>query len=161
MKEVKATQEKRSYLCLWILTTFRCKLHLQILHCHDSRLWVSFSVHACSVAQSCPTVCNPMDCSPPTRLLLSMEFSRQEYWSGVSFPPPGDLPNPGVGPASPALAGVPLRKPQDLLPHIALMYCFTLPQKSFHSDSCLASPNPRKVEKRRYCSFSFYRRIGH
>ena len=92
---------------------------------------------------------------------LPMEFSRQEYWSGVSFPPPGDLPNPGVGPASPALAGVPLRKPQDLLPHIALMYCFTLPQKSFHSDSCLASPNPRKVEKRRYCSFSFYRRIGH
>ena len=92
---------------------------------------------------------------------LPMEFSRQEYWSWVSFPPPGDLPNPGVGPASPALAGVPLRKPQDLLPHIALMYCFTLPQKSFHSDSCLASPNPRKVEKRRYCSFSFYRRIGH
>ena len=39
---------------------------------------------------------------------LSIEFSRQEYWSGVPFPPPGDLPNPGIKPAclaSPALAG--------------------------------------------------------
>ena len=39
---------------------------------------------------------------------LSVEFSRQEYWSGLPFPPPGDLPNPGIEPASlvsPALAG--------------------------------------------------------
>ena len=36
--------------------------------------------------------------------LLSMGFSRQEYWSGLPFPPPGDLPNPGTEPASPALA---------------------------------------------------------
>ena len=34
---------------------------------------------------------------------LSMGFSRQEYWSGVSFPSPGDLPNPGIEPGSPAL----------------------------------------------------------
>ena len=39
---------------------------------------------------------------------LSMEFSRQEYWSGLPCPPPGDLPNPGIEPKSlmsPALAG--------------------------------------------------------
>ena len=36
---------------------------------------------------------------------LSMEFSKKEHWSGLSFPPPGNLPNPGVKPASPALAG--------------------------------------------------------
>ena len=36
---------------------------------------------------------------------LSMEFSRQESWSGLPFPPPGDLPNPGIKPTSPALAG--------------------------------------------------------
>ena len=36
---------------------------------------------------------------------LSMGFSRQEYWSGLPFPSPGDLPNPGTEPASPALAG--------------------------------------------------------
>ena len=33
----------------------------------------------------------------------SMEFSRQEYWSGLTFPSPGDLPNPGIEPRSPAL----------------------------------------------------------
>ena len=35
--------------------------------------------------------------------LLSMEFSRQEYWSGLPFSSPGDLPNPGIKPGSPAL----------------------------------------------------------
>ena len=34
-----------------------------------------------------------------------MGFSRQEYWSGLPFPPPGDLPNPGIKPPSPALVG--------------------------------------------------------
>jgi len=34
-----------------------------------------------------------------------MEFSRQEYWSGLSFPSPGDLPDLGIEPMSPALAG--------------------------------------------------------
>ena len=34
---------------------------------------------------------------------LSMEFSRQEYWSGLPFPSPGDLPNPGIQPGSPIL----------------------------------------------------------
>ena len=33
----------------------------------------------------------------------SMGFSRQEYWSGLPFPPPGDLPDPGIEPRSPAL----------------------------------------------------------
>ena len=39
---------------------------------------------------------------------LSMRFSRQEYWGGLPFPPPGNLPNPGIEPSSlmsPALAG--------------------------------------------------------
>ena len=42
-----------------------------------------------------------MDCYD----LLSMEFSWQEYWSGFPFPLPGDLPDPGIEPASPILAG--------------------------------------------------------
>ena len=41
----------------------------------------------CLVAQSCPTLCDPMDY--PTRLLCPWGFSRQEYWSGLPFPPPG------------------------------------------------------------------------
>ena len=36
---------------------------------------------------------------------LSMGFSRQEYWSGLLFPPPGDLTDSGIEPISPALAG--------------------------------------------------------
>ena len=35
----------------------------------------------------------------------SMGFSRQEYWSGLPFPSPGDLPDPGIEPGFPALAG--------------------------------------------------------
>ena len=53
------------------------------------------------VTQSCPTLCNPMDCS--YQAPLSMGFSRQEYWSGVPSPSPGDLPDPGIEPGSPAL----------------------------------------------------------
>ena len=52
-----------------------------------------------------PTLCNPMPCSPPGP--LSTGFSRQECWSGLLCPPPGDLPDPGVDPAvlrSPAFA---------------------------------------------------------
>ena len=37
--------------------------------------------------------------------LLRMEISRQEYWSGLPFPTPGDSPDPGIQPTSPALAG--------------------------------------------------------
>ena len=58
--------------------------------------------------QSYLTLCNPMDYSPDLQASLPMGFSRQEYWSGLSCPPPGDLPNPGIEPsslASPALAG--------------------------------------------------------
>ena len=55
------------------------------------------------VAQSCPTLCHPMDWSLEPGRLQSMEFSRQEYWSGLPFPSPGDLPDPGIEPRSPAL----------------------------------------------------------
>ena len=48
--------------------------------------------------ESCPTVCDPVECSPP-RLLQGI------LWSGWPCPPPGDLPDPGVNPGSPAWAG--------------------------------------------------------
>ena len=44
-------------------------------------------------------------CTIACQAPLSMGFSRQEYWSGLTFPPPGDLPDPGIEPRSPALAG--------------------------------------------------------
>ena len=42
-------------------------------------------------------------CTAAYQALPSMGFSRQEYWSGLPFPSPGDLPNPGIEPGSPAL----------------------------------------------------------
>ena len=52
------------------------------------------------VTQLCLTLCDPMDCSPPGS--LSMEFSRQESWSGLPFPTPGNLLDEGTEPGSPA-----------------------------------------------------------
>ena len=51
------------------------------------------------VAQSCLTLCDPTDCSPPGS--SPMGFSKQEYWSGLPFPSPGDLPDSGIEPGSP------------------------------------------------------------
>ena len=53
-------------------------------------------VHVCSVTQACPTV-TPWTVARQSP--LSMELFRQQYWSGLPFPPPGDLPNPGIKPA--------------------------------------------------------------
>ena len=50
------------------------------------------------VAQSCPTLCDPMDWAPP-----SLGFSGQGYWSGLPFSSPEDLPNPRTEPRYPAL----------------------------------------------------------
>ena len=73
-------------------------------------IWYAFAQY-CTVCyakslQSPLTLSDPMDCSLPAP--LSMEFSRQEYWSGLPCPLLGDLPNPGIKPTSlmsPALAG--------------------------------------------------------
>ena len=67
-----------------------------------------FYISRCMRAQSCGILCDPhglyIACQPP----LSIEFLRQEYWNKLPFPSPGDLPYPGIEPASlesPALAG--------------------------------------------------------
>ena len=54
------------------------------------------------VAQLCPTLCDSVD-KNNQQDLLSMEFSKQECWSGLPFPSPGDLPDPGIKPRCPAL----------------------------------------------------------
>ena len=63
-------------------------------------------LHMCAVL-TCPSLWWPHGLQP-TRLLCPWGFSRQEYGSGLPFPPSGDLPDPGIkprSPASPALAG--------------------------------------------------------
>ena len=53
------------------------------------------------VAQSCPTLCDPVDCSPLGSSVHGI--LQQESWSGLPLPSPGDLPDPGMEPRSPAL----------------------------------------------------------
>ena len=53
------------------------------------------------VAKLCLTFATPWTIA--LQVPLSVGFSRQEYWSGLPFPSPGDLPNPGIEPGSPAL----------------------------------------------------------
>ena len=56
------------------------------------------------VTQSCLTPCNPMDCSPLGSSVHGiLQAKIQKYWSGLPFPSPGDLPNPGIEPRSPTL----------------------------------------------------------
>ena len=51
------------------------------------------------ISQLRPTLCDPVDCSPPGSFVHG--FSRQECWSGWPFPSPGDLPDSGIKPGSP------------------------------------------------------------
>ena len=53
--------------------------------------------------QLCPALCNPMACGLPGSSVLG--FCRHEYWSGLLYPPPRDLPKQGIEPTSPELAG--------------------------------------------------------
>ena len=74
------------------------------------------------VAQTCLTLCNPAP--------LSMEFFRQEYWGELPFPSPGDLPDPGIEPVSPALQAAALllaiRKARTIALHLS-NFCFAAP----------------------------------
>ena len=62
---------------------------------------------------------------------LSMEFSRQEYWSGLPFPPPGDLPKPGFKPKSPVspalqVESLPIEAPGK--PHFSYKHHIFIPR---------------------------------
>ena len=64
---------------------------------------IQLETPCCLVTKSFPTLCNPMDCSPPGSSVSG--FSRKEYWSGSPFPTPRDLPDPGIEPASALVGG--------------------------------------------------------
>ena len=95
---------------LWFHWQSYCSVRLSFLDRYRCQDILHACVHECKVTQSCPTPFSPMDCklpAPPPPPRLSMGFSRQESWSGLPCPPPGDLPNPGIKPVplmSPALA---------------------------------------------------------
>ena len=72
---------------------------------NDNASWCRWDWHSPSlgalVAQSCLTLSDPVDCAHQAP--LSIGFSRPEYWSGLPFSSPGDLPDPGIKPGSPTL----------------------------------------------------------
>ena len=72
--------------------------------------WGDQSIGVSALASVLPV--NTQDCSPleipwtvARQTPLSMGFPRQEHWSGLPFPSPEDLPNPGIEPTTPVLAG--------------------------------------------------------
>ena len=83
-----------------------------------------FCTFCCLIAKSCPTLLTPWTvvCQAP----LSLGFASQEYWSGLPFPSPGDLPDPGVELGSPALAhgfSLPLRHQESPFVHFCCTFC--------------------------------------
>src|SRR5574340_381233 len=72
------------------------------------------------VTQSCPTLCYPTTVAHQAPLFIG--FSRQEYWSGLPFPPPGDLADPVIEPSSAALAGRFFTTEPPSLPHISMPF---------------------------------------
>ena len=69
------------------------------------------------VTHSGPTLCDATDCGPPGSLFMG--FSRQEHWSGLARPSPGDLPDPGIKPGSPT-------QQADSLPSESLFITYNL-----------------------------------
>ena len=100
------------------------------------------------VAQSCLTLCEPWTVAyqaPP-----SMGFSRQEYWSGVPFPSPGDLPDSGIKPGSPAfqayaLTSEPPGKPLRYTHSLAYQTRCKVTLKLFFRSQCLGSSSNFRV----------------
>ena len=67
--------------------------------------------------QSCLTLCNPMDCSPPGSSVHGILQARIQEW--VPFPAPGDLPNRGIKPIAPALLADSLSSEPPGKPHLS------------------------------------------
>ena len=71
--------------------------HIVVSSISGSKPWLCMHVKFSVLSQT--------PCTETLQVPLSMEFSRQEYWNGLPFPTPGDLPDPGIKPRLPALAG--------------------------------------------------------
>ena len=101
----------------WSMVDLQCYVNLFYTArwlSRDTYIYTYTYIYICIHTHVCLCVCTQsLSCiwlfaSPWTvacQAPLSMEFSRKEYWSGLPFPPPGDLPDLGIEPSSPALAG--------------------------------------------------------
>ena len=82
---------------------------------------------------------------------LPIEFSRQEYWSGLPFASTGDLPNPGIEPGSPTLQvdSFPSEPPGKLILHYYITYTHN---STFHSELSELSQFKERFQKERNAS---------
>ena len=95
-----------THICIWITHT-PCHIYEYVCVCKFKRCEFVLSLPYNYYVLSCFS-CGWLFVTSWTvahKALLSIGFSRQEYRSWLPFPPPGDLPNPGMEPTSPALAG--------------------------------------------------------
>ena len=88
----------------------------------------------CSAVQSCLTLCDPWTVAHQAP--LSMGFFRQEYWSGLPFPPSGDLLGLGIKPASPALQADPFTAEPSGKPHFIDIFNNSVPPSTFSNFYC-------------------------
>ena len=97
-------------------------------------------VCCCSlVTNQCQTFLQPYGAQQAP---VSMGFPRKEYWSGLPFPSPGDLPNPGIKPESPALTGVFfITEPPGKPSHEPTFGQNHLPQSLFYNKALTSSCN--------------------
>ena len=103
-----------------------------------------------SVAQSYPTIATPWTVAHQAP--LSKGFSRQEYWRGLPFPSPGDLPDPGIEPTFPALQvdsllSEPPGKPQECS-YIIVIYILMTQCKGFPDSA--RSKKKQKTKKKNH-----------
>ena len=104
MWQKKKNKNKNTTPPLWLAGEYLSSC-LESIYLHSRMIrsgkgvWNSI---VCEVTQSCPTLCDPMDCSLPGSLVRGIFQARVLEWVAISFSR-GDLPNPGIKPGSPSL----------------------------------------------------------
>ena len=135
-------------LPVWVFDYFHNNKSWKFLHipseCHSSPVfeeyyfcafyscWSHFLCVCCAKSlQSCLTLCDPIDCSSQASSPGSPGLSRQEYWSGLPCPPPGNLPNPGIEPNLLCLLNWQVDS-LPLVPHGNILFFIYLAVLGFH-----------------------------
>ena len=119
-------------------------VHTLVLASHTNQVDMCACMLSCSV---CPTLCDPIDCSPP-------DFSVHRIFQAgvldqVPFPSPGDLPDPGIEPVSPALEADALTsEPPGKLTRVRPSFpqSQSLPSGSFHKPFILIYQRPERMK---------------
>ena len=102
--EVRVKSKEQIHSVILRPVTYPLQLHVlptnkRSLNQTTIRVFTRTNIYDSLVTKQCLTLYDPVEHAG------SIQFSRQEYWSGLPFPPPGDFPDLGIKPMSPALAG--------------------------------------------------------